>query len=67
MLEQQPTLETLLSIRKWMTFLSQPGPKAEINGVPQAYPTEGQETAQRSLAQGNELIAKLYPEHDAKE
>lgn len=61
--KQQPTLENLLWQRKWMTSLSQPGPKAEINGVPQAFPAEGQEAAQNNLAQINEMIKTLFPEH----
>ena len=67
MSEQKPTLENLLWLREWMTFLSQPGPKAEFNGVPQPYPAEGQETAQRSLAQVNELFTKFYPDYPKPE
>jgi len=50
-----------------MEFMSQPGPKAEINGEPQPYPEQGRKTAKANLVKVNELIAKLYPEHDAKE
>jgi len=63
MTQQAPTLQELLTVKKWMEFMSQPGPKAEINGVPQAYPAEGRESARTNLAQVNELIARLYPDH----
>ena len=49
-----------------MQHLSQPGPKAVINGKPHPYPEESRQRCIKRLAAINELLAELDEQEEIK-
>tara|TARA_R110000824_G_scaffold18284_2_gene72702 strand:+ start:1096 stop:1296 length:201 start_codon:yes stop_codon:yes gene_type:complete len=63
---QNDERKMLLWRQRWMQHLSQPGPKAVINGKPHPYPEESRQRCIKRLAAINELLAELDEQEEIK-
>jgi len=64
----ETTLSQLQWLEGWLSFMSKPGPKANINGVLHEYPEASRLKVEKQLASVRQEIARVeYLNHKASE